>query len=121
MYLYYKVKPKIKRPAILDDIDEAYCRGILTDTQKLGLKFRELEFGESFMYDYYKYRGQLKRKIYEHGKQIGVHLSRSKRQVKVNDNDVKMMKRMEINNAEVCYDFNIKKGPIRTREWVAQE
>lgn len=107
MYII-KDEPKIRRPAVIDDIDEAYRKGILTDTQKLGLQFRELEFGESFLYDYYKYRGYLKRKIYEHDKHIGIHLSRSKRQVKVNDNDVKMMKRMEINNAEVCYVFNIR-------------
>lgn len=83
------------------EVDELYCEGLMTDDERLGIRFRELEFGESIIYDFYKHGKQLKRKLKEHAKEIGMHLPRSKRRVKIADEDVEMLKAMEINTTEV--------------------
>lgn len=69
----------------------------------MGIKFRELKFGESCVFDYYKHGRNLKRKMNEHSKEIGLHLPRSHLQVKMNDHNLKKMTKMNINNLEVSY------------------
>jgi len=69
----------------------------------MGIKFRELEFGESCIFDYYKHGRNLKRKMNEHTKKIGLHLPRSDLQVKINDFNLNTMTKMNINNLEVSY------------------
>lgn len=68
----------------------------------MGIRFRELEFGESCIFDYYKHGRLLKQKINEHTKEIGLHLPRSEFQIKINDEGVNTMTKMNINNLEVC-------------------
>lgn len=67
----------------------------------MGIKFRELKFGESCVFDFYKHGRNLKRKINEHSKEIGLYLPRSDLQVKLNDYNLNTMTKININNLEV--------------------
>jgi len=67
----------------------------------MGIIFRELKFGESCVFDYYKHGRHLKQKMYEHNKEIGLHLPRSHLQSKINDDHLNTMTKMNINNLRV--------------------
>lgn len=92
----------------------------MTEPQKLGIELRELEFGESLVYDYYKYGKLLKKKMYEYNKANGLHLSRSKRQIKISDIDVEKMTQMDIKDIKVLYIFH-KKRQINQTKFVPQD
>lgn len=93
---------KINKSQFIKDIEQQYCKEeIVPESQKSDIEFTELEFGESLVYDYYKYGKLLKKKMYEYNKKNGLHLSRSKRQIKINDIDVEKMTQMEIKDLNV--------------------
>lgn len=94
-------QPPPKKLAMFKEVDELYCKGLMTANERLGIRFRELEFGESIINDFYKHGKLLKKKLDEHAKGIGMHLPRSKRRVKIVDEDVEMLKTMKINTIEV--------------------
>jgi len=73
----------------------------------MGIIFRELKFGESCVFDYHKHGRNLKRKMNEHSKDIGLHLPRSHLQVKLNDNHLNTMTKMNINNLQVSYPVEL--------------
>lgn len=98
-------KNEINKSQFIKDIEQQYCKGIMIDSQKSGIELTELKFGESLVYDYYKYGKLLKKKMYEYNKENGLHLPRSKRQIKINDIDVEKMTQMEIKDLNV-YIFN---------------
>lgn len=90
-----------KKSNILKNIEQVYCEKVLADEKKLGIEFKELKFGESYINDFYKHGKLLKKKIYEHTKNIGLHLPRSKHQIKIMDIDIEIMKNIIINDEEV--------------------
>jgi len=73
----------------------------------MGIKFRELKFGESCVFDYHIHGRNLKRKMKEQAKNFGIHLPRSILQVKINDFNLNTMTKMNINNLEVSYPRRI--------------
>lgn len=62
---------------------------------------KPLKFGESLIVDYHKHGRFLKKKLMEHDKKIGIHLPKSKRQIKFNDKDLEMMKKIDIKDIQV--------------------
>ena len=62
----------------------------------MGLKFKELKFGESCVVDYYKHGRLLKQKMNEHNKEIGLPLPRSDLQCKMNDEKLNTLTNMKI-------------------------
>ncbi|XP_015368882.1 PREDICTED: uncharacterized protein LOC107165243 [Diuraphis noxia] len=94
-----KEKPKKHYPgSYVNEFEKVQCNNIPSEVERMGIKFRELEFGESCVFDYYKYGRNLKRKMNEHAKKIGIHLPRSDLQVKINDFNLNTMTKMNINN-----------------------
>lgn len=69
--------------------------------QKLGIEFRELKFGECYIYDFYTHEKLLKKKIYEHTKSIGLHIPRSKQRIVIKDAKIEKMKNMQIDDEAV--------------------
>ncbi|XP_025199365.1 uncharacterized protein LOC112597507 [Melanaphis sacchari] len=80
--------------------EKVQCENIPSEVEQMGIKFRELKFGESCVFDYYKHGKHLKQKMNEHNKEIGLHLPRSNFQVKINDEKLNSMTKMNINNIQ---------------------
>ncbi|CAI6367303.1 unnamed protein product [Macrosiphum euphorbiae] len=95
-----KEKPKkhYLRPYV-KEFENIYCKNIPSEAQ-MGIIFRKLKFGESCVFDYHKHGRNLKRKMNEHTKKIGLHLPRSHLQRKLNDDHLNTMTQMNINNLQ---------------------
>ncbi|KAE9526794.1 hypothetical protein AGLY_013442, partial [Aphis glycines] len=98
---FNKEKPKKHYSrSYIKKFEETQCKNIPSEVEQMGIKFRELKFGESCVFDYYKHGRLLKQKMNEHNKAIGLHLPRSHFQVKINDENLNTMPKMNINNFE---------------------
>jgi len=91
----YKITPYIKC------IEEEHYKFALNDSDILDVESSELNFGKSFIYDFYKYGKLFEKKMREHNKTMGLHLPRSKHEVKITDFDIEMLTQMKINSQEV--------------------
>ncbi|XP_060864600.1 uncharacterized protein LOC132940832 [Metopolophium dirhodum] len=96
-----KKKPKKHYSrSYVKEFEKIQCKNIPSEVEQMGIIFRELKFGESCVFDYYKHGRHLKQKMNEHNKEIGLHLPRSHLQGKINDNHLNTMTKMNINNLQ---------------------
>lgn len=103
-YIIQKVKKGKRKLQILEKIEKEYCKGTVTEAKKLGISFNKLPFGTSIICDYHEHGKHLKKKIYQHNKDIGLHMSRSNRDVpRFRDVDVENWKKMPFNTLEVRF------------------
>ncbi|CAI6364513.1 unnamed protein product [Macrosiphum euphorbiae] len=116
-----KEKPKkhYLRPYVVE-FENISCYNIPSEAERLGIKFRELEFGESWVFDYHKHGRNLKQKRKEHNKKLGLHLPQSHLQRKLIDDQLNSLTQMNINNLQDLKIFHEKarklmKEPFRGR------
>ncbi|XP_003241994.1 uncharacterized protein LOC100573070 [Acyrthosiphon pisum] len=96
-----KEKPKKHYPrSYVKEFEKIQCKNIPSEVEQMGIIYRELKFGESCVFDYHKHGRNLKRKMNEHNKKIGLHLPRSHLPVKINDVPLNTMTKMNINNLQ---------------------
>jgi hypothetical protein len=91
-------------PNFLKNINALYGTIIHSETKDLGYEFKELEFGESTVYDIYKHGPDYKKLLSERKKEIGLHLPRSTRQYKMVDYGSEITKNMELKTFEVIHN-----------------
>ncbi|VVC41717.1 Hypothetical protein CINCED_3A006457 [Cinara cedri] len=98
---YKKIKKGKRKLTILEKIEKEYCKETMTDANKLGISFNKIPFGTSIICDYHEHGKNLKKKIYQHNKDVGLHMPRSNRNVpRFRDVDVEDWKKMPLNTLE---------------------
>lgn len=92
---------KYKIPSYIQCIEEAHNHRNEMRESRSDVNLEDLRFGKSFVYDYFKYGKSFKKKMRDYNKTLGLHLPKSKRQIKITDPNIEMLTRMKINNREV--------------------